>query len=424
MPELFATVPEILVVYAWDADQRRYRMASPKLPEHHWTVHDIEPNAAYVLRIAGSLAVEWERPAVPVRGLAELRSGFNWLSWAGPSDWAVTDIARGIGRSLVSITLGNQVYRSAQPDSAANWPLIQRGDPLVVTVSRNVNWLQPAGIMSELVFLGNIPATVQQQARDDLQSVMDFYLTQFGIQPDGSSFTIRTAATMQSLIDYESAASGELDEAAISEWRHLWNESLAWSRADIVVNEELYSCTPCAGRYTMTTSCFISYRSSFEIRSEMCRVGSLKARQTGPIRSTACSTGTTNTDPSSGISEPKRPPRQAWKALSNGTRSGNTVSVTSPFSRSWRLQVRMRPFSSSDCWRPPESERPNAGHPLCNGVTRSSHRSVSRLNNSTPRLRSCRNHRREGRTSGDSPASKYSRARLAVQVTRPLIEPG
>ena len=105
--ELFATVPEILVVYAWDADQRRYRMASPKLPEHHWTVHDIEPNAAYVLRIAGSLAVEWERPAVPVRGLAELRSGFNWVSWAGPSDWTMTDIARGIGRSLVSITLGN-----------------------------------------------------------------------------------------------------------------------------------------------------------------------------------------------------------------------------------------------------------------------------------------------------------------------------
>ena len=252
MRELFATVPEILVVYAWDADQRRYRMASPKLPEHHWTVHDIEPNAAYVLRIAGSLAVEWERPAVPVRGLAELRSGFNWVSWAGPSDWTVTDIARGIGRSLVSITLGNQVYRSAQPDSAANWPLIQRGDPLVVTVSRNVNWLQPAGIMPELVFVGNIPATVQQQARDDLQSVMDFYLTQFGIQPDGSSFTIRTAATLQSLIDYESAASGELDEAAISEWRHLWNESLAWSRADIVVNEELYSRTQCAGRYTLT----------------------------------------------------------------------------------------------------------------------------------------------------------------------------
>ena len=250
--ELFATVPEILVVYAWDADQRRYRMASPKLPEHHWTVHDIEPNAAYVLRIAGSLAVEWERPAVPVRGLAELRSGFNWVSWAGPSDWTVTDIARGIGRSLVSITLGNQVYRPAQPDSAANWPLIRRGDALVVTVSRNVNWLQPAGIMPELVFLGNISATLQQQARDDLQSVMDFYLTQFGIQPDGSSFTIRIAATLQSLIDYESAASGELDEAAISEWRHLWNESLAWSREDIVVNEELYSCTQCAGRYTLT----------------------------------------------------------------------------------------------------------------------------------------------------------------------------
>ena len=199
--ELFATVPGILVVYAWDAHQRRYRMASPKLPEHHWTV---------------------------------------------------TDIARGIGRSLVSITLGNQVYRPAQPDSAANWPLIQRGDALVVTVSRNVNWLQPAGIMPELVFLGNISATLQQQARDDVQSVMDFYLTQFGIQPDGSSFTIRTAATLQSLLDYESAASGELDEAAISEWRHLWNESLAWSRADIVVNEELYSCTQCAGRYTLT----------------------------------------------------------------------------------------------------------------------------------------------------------------------------
>ena len=105
--------------------------------------------------------------------------------------------------------------------------------------------------MPELVFRGNISATLQQQARDDLQSVMDLYLTQFSIQPDGSSFTIRIAATLQSLIDYESAASGELDEAATSEWRHLWNESLAWSREDIVVNEEIYSSTQCAGRYTL-----------------------------------------------------------------------------------------------------------------------------------------------------------------------------
>ena len=160
----------------------------------------------------------------------------------------MTDIARGIGRSLVSTTLGNQVHRPAQPDSAAAWPLIQRGDALVVTVSRNVNWLQPAEVMPELVFLGNISAKLRQQARDDLQPVMEFYLTQFGIQPDGSSFTIRIAATLQSLIDYESAASGELDEAAISEWRDLWNESPALSGEDIVVNGELYSCAQCADR--------------------------------------------------------------------------------------------------------------------------------------------------------------------------------
>ena len=254
--DLFAALPDIVVAFTWDANLQQFRMASPKLSERYWSMRALKPNAAYLIRVAGASPVEWERTVAPHRGLVELRSGVNWLSWAGPSDWPVTDVARGIGRSLVSITLGNHEYRPDQPDSAATLPLVQRGDALIVTVSRDIQWLQPAGIAPQLVFLGNVSARVRRQAHDDLQSMMDFFLTEFGIQPDGSAFSILIADTFQSLLEHKEATSGKLDEANISELRRLWNGALGWAGEDVVVVEKSFSCARCAGRYTLTHEVF------------------------------------------------------------------------------------------------------------------------------------------------------------------------
>ena len=136
-----------------------------------------------------------------------------------------------------------------------NWPLIQRGDALVVTVSRDVNWLQPTGDLPEIVFLGNPSPKLREAVHEDLQSVLDFFAETFRSQVDPTLYTLVVPDTLDSLIEYEQSGDSWHPERDAT-LRSLWTVGGAWAGAITVVKEDAWGCTHCDPRYTITHEYF------------------------------------------------------------------------------------------------------------------------------------------------------------------------
>lgn len=222
--DLFARLPQVVLVYTWDADSGRYEIAAPRLPQRYWTIRFLEPGQGYVLRVGGADSVDWERSVLPASGLVKLRSGLNWSAWAGRDDSAIADVARGIGSSLLSIRSGDLIYDPSVPESMVDWPAVQRGDALEVSVSRNVNWLQPTFITPRVVFLGNATSKLQKSVMEDVEIVMSHYVSELGIQIDGADADVYIVEDLDDLIAYRG-----LEDEETEDLRSLWDGSGGWS---------------------------------------------------------------------------------------------------------------------------------------------------------------------------------------------------
>ncbi len=148
--DIFEAIPAASLIYRWHADTRHWQYA---IREVGGNLGVLVPGMAATIRIEGNQSVEWERPLTLASGMVTLHSGVNWVAWNGRDEWPLDDVARGIGKSLVSIEVGGQIY---EPDTESTIPPIRRGDALRVTVNRDLRWLQPTGMMPNVVFVGDI----------------------------------------------------------------------------------------------------------------------------------------------------------------------------------------------------------------------------------------------------------------------------
>ncbi|MDE2987821.1 MAG: hypothetical protein OXT70_07180 [Chloroflexota bacterium] len=169
LDELLAQLPGIERVSTWVAVEQREIVAVMQ-ENGTWSgpLQTLKPGSAYVIRLGGTLPVEWTRPIVPVAGLIELRTGENWAAWLGPDGWTIADVAKGIGAFLSEIRLGDHVYDPSDPETANARQTVSRGDPLVVTVRRGVNWLQPTYVLPKLIFAGSVHQETRNDAKRDL----------------------------------------------------------------------------------------------------------------------------------------------------------------------------------------------------------------------------------------------------------------
>ena len=173
------------------------------MPASLWTLPYIDPGMAVLVRNGSQDAVPWITQAHPVRGLVRLHPGTNWVSWAGPDGWSVEQVARGVGTSLVELRRADARYLPAQPETAAQFPPLRRGDPLLVTTTRGINWLQPTGLMPNLLFPPDASGELQQDIREDVRAVADYFAERFGIQAD--RITIRTFGAPSASQDFVTA---------------------------------------------------------------------------------------------------------------------------------------------------------------------------------------------------------------------------
>ncbi|MCY4390606.1 MAG: hypothetical protein OXE43_00970 [Chloroflexi bacterium] len=128
---IFEVVPALEAVYAWDAENQRYRLAIRTDAGLLGDLETLTPGMGLWLWLGGTGAFKWKRPLVGEASLVRLRSGWNFVAWSG-EDGAPTDhslgqiegilasVAGGGGRALLTLTRGGAFWVKVSVDR--DWP--------------------------------------------------------------------------------------------------------------------------------------------------------------------------------------------------------------------------------------------------------------------------------------------------------------
>ena len=203
---IFDAVPEIRHVWVWDSNVRRWRFAAPSVPARLWTLETLTPGMGLRIRLGGQLPVDWQRLRRPAQGTVALSAGWNLVAWMGRSDAPLDRVARGIGRSLRAVTLrtpANQTlhWQAGQHTSGDDQMRLRHGQAVWVNVDRAVRWLQPTGMLPEIIIAGSVSAHTEQDIRTDMQQVVDYYYETFGLEADFSRFQVYVPTNIDALVD-------------------------------------------------------------------------------------------------------------------------------------------------------------------------------------------------------------------------------
>ena len=204
--DLFDQIPASKLVYTWAADSRSWRYA---ISEVGGNLKTLDPGMAAMIKISGSEPVEWERPLTPAKGMVTLYSGVNWVAWNGRDEWPLDQVARGIGTSLVSIEVEERgiVYQPNDNISVAIEPLsgqstLRRGDALRVTVNRDLRWLQPTGMMPEVVWIGDFSLPLKERISSDILRVIDYFASTYGVETDFANTRLTLWNDLNAAVEY------------------------------------------------------------------------------------------------------------------------------------------------------------------------------------------------------------------------------
>lgn len=146
--ELFEQIPEAELIYAWDAQHSRYRVAARELQAG---LEVINPGMGLVVRISADHPVEWEQPSAANGERLTLHPGPNLVAWTGPSDSPIDLAVRSIGDTFehalywMSDQQQHGVFEPGRGTSNESMHTLRRGDALWVFGTEETSWLQPSG---------------------------------------------------------------------------------------------------------------------------------------------------------------------------------------------------------------------------------------------------------------------------------------
>ena len=205
--DIFEQVPEATLIFTWSADSRTYQHA---IRDVGGSLYRLDPGMAANIRVDGDQSVQWERSLTPAKGGITLYTGVNWVAWNGRDDWPLDQVARGIGTSLISIEVEERgiVYQPGSDISEAIKSLsgessLRRGDALRVTVNRDLRWLQPTGMMPNIVWVGDISESLKNSMTADIRDLVDYFADTHALETDFSNTTILIWDTVEHAVAYQ-----------------------------------------------------------------------------------------------------------------------------------------------------------------------------------------------------------------------------
>ena len=171
---IFERIPELELVYAWDADSQRFRLAAPTDSGILGDLRRLTPGMGLWLFVTGEEPVTWTRPIVAQAASASLREGWNLVVWAGGEGVASRDALTDIDDILVTAL-----------DVNGRWPLkLTTGDVFWLDLSGAREWGQVYE-SPQIEFLGDFSEQYQSEVRAHIDDVVAFYFQRLGLRVPG-----------------------------------------------------------------------------------------------------------------------------------------------------------------------------------------------------------------------------------------------
>lgn len=186
--ELFELLPELKAVYAWDAEEQRYRSASP---ERAGDLATLKPGMGLWLDIDGDEPVPWTRVGAidPAAGLTALREGWNLVAWSGSENAAFAHAFATLdagSQFVLAWDTESQWFASYAPGATSGGDrVIRHGDAVWVSSSGERRWLQPGSVLPNVQFHGDFTAERKLEIRTETLSVVTWFAERYGLfEPD------------------------------------------------------------------------------------------------------------------------------------------------------------------------------------------------------------------------------------------------
>lgn len=171
---IFERIPELQVVYSWDAGLQRFRLAMRTDPGGLGDLRRLTPGMALWLRLGGEDSVTWTRPLVREASVARLLPGWNLVVWAGENGAPANDALRAIDDILVFVSdADGRAVRS-----------LATGAPVWVDVDTAREWDQVYE-PPRIEFLAGLPPYQEREVRDYVDDVVAFYFQRLGFRVSG-----------------------------------------------------------------------------------------------------------------------------------------------------------------------------------------------------------------------------------------------
>ena len=171
---IFDDIPELDLVYAWDAENQWFVWAVRTDTGVVGNLHMLSPGMGLWLSIAGEQPVSWTRPALREASASSLRQGWNLVAWTGEDGAPATDALRDLDAILTS-----------SADASGREPTsLTRGSALWLNVSAARHWQQPssdpvadvqAGVEPTLEFLTPVSLEREAEVRALITDVVEFF---------------------------------------------------------------------------------------------------------------------------------------------------------------------------------------------------------------------------------------------------------
>ncbi len=181
---VFVAIPELVIAYAWDAHEQRYVLAYRDGETAFGDLQTLSPGMGLWLFLDGEETVPWERPYVREAGLADLRRGWNLVTWAG-DDGVVTAVALAELEGILLETWG--------ADGSAPQAL-ERGRPIWLRVSQAKQWWQLTP-PPRIEFKGEFTPARQRELRAYVDDVVAFFVRRHGVAVPGLTVRFGDAAS-------------------------------------------------------------------------------------------------------------------------------------------------------------------------------------------------------------------------------------
>ena len=181
---VLAAIPQLVIAYAWDAHEQRYRFAYQDGETVFGDLARLSPGMGLWLFLEGQETVPWERPLVLRAGLADLRRGWNLVTWAGDD---------GIAAAVALAELDAILLETRKADGSAPQTL-ERGRPYWLRVSSAKQWWQLTP-SPHIDFQGEFTPERKRELRAYVDDVVAFFVRRHGVAVPGLTVQFGDAAS-------------------------------------------------------------------------------------------------------------------------------------------------------------------------------------------------------------------------------------